>query len=162
MNFIHYKGKNVHTILRHPKIKDPKSNLQPTSSCLKKLCKFGIQTNHHLTKKTINLQKKVPKALVWVIAKVVISCLNLVVMTCVMNQYCNHLLLFNILTIVITLFFIEFQKSMKLIIMTIYQWHLHVKNTKNIIKSLQDEMVKTMLVLDGRIFLNQFFWVKSW
>jgi hypothetical protein len=99
----------------------------------------------------------------WAIAKVVISCLNLVVMACVMNQYCNHLLLFNILTIVITLFFIGFKKSMKLIIMTIHPWHLHVKNT---VKSVQDEMVKMVLILNGTKILNrfdfEFFWVKAW
>ncbi len=95
------------------------------------------------------------------IAKVIISCLNLAVMACVMNQYCNHLSLFSVLIIVITLFFIGFQKSMKLIIMTIHTWHLHVKN---IVKSLHDEVVKTVLVLDGTKVLNQFdfefFWVK--
>ncbi len=63
------------------------------------------------------------------------------------------MLLFNILTIVITLFFIEFLKSMKPIIMTIHPWHLHVKN---IVKSLQDEMVKMVLVLDGTKVLNLF------
>ncbi len=84
-------------------------------------------------------------------------------MACVMNQYCNHLLLFNILTIAITLFFIGFEKSMKPITMPIHPWHLHVKNT---IKSLQDEMVKMVLVLDGTKVLNQFdlnfFKVKAW
>jgi hypothetical protein len=30
--------------------------------------------------------------------------------------------------------------------MTIHPWHLHVQN---IVKNLQDEMVKTMVVLDG-------------
>jgi hypothetical protein len=52
---------------------------------------------------------------------------------------------------------------MKLIIMTIHTWHLHVKN---IVKSLHDEVVKTVLVLDGTKVLNQFdfefFWVKRW
>jgi hypothetical protein len=42
---------------------------------------------------------------------------------------------------------------MKPIIMTIHPWHLHVKN---IVKSLQDEMVKMVLVLDGTKVLNLF------
>jgi hypothetical protein len=42
---------------------------------------------------------------------------------------------------------------MKPIIMTIHPWHLHINN---IVKCLQDERVKTVLVLDGTKVLNQF------
>jgi len=51
----------------------------------------------------VALQQRVPKAQVWVVAKVVTSCLNLVVSACVMNQSKGHWLLLNALTIAIAL-----------------------------------------------------------
>jgi hypothetical protein len=44
------------------------------------------------------LQQKIPKAQVWVLTKVIISCLNHVVLTYVMNQSRGHWLLFDVLT----------------------------------------------------------------
>jgi hypothetical protein len=44
------------------------------------------------------LQQKIPKAQVWALTKLIISCLNHVVLACVMNQSRGHWLLSNALT----------------------------------------------------------------
>jgi len=49
------------------------------------------------------LQYKVPKAQMWTIAKTITHCLNLVVMTCAMNQSRGHWFLSYSLIIVINL-----------------------------------------------------------
>lgn len=49
------------------------------------------------------LQPRVQKAQMWAIEKVTTSCSNLVVIVCVMNQSCNHLLISNDLTTTNTL-----------------------------------------------------------
>lgn len=49
------------------------------------------------------LQQRMPKAQVWAVTKVVTSCLNYIVSTCVMNHSRGHWLLSDALTIIITL-----------------------------------------------------------
>jgi hypothetical protein len=53
--------------------------------------------------KIIVLQQIVPKAEAWAISEVIISILNLVVLTCAMNLSMGHWLLLNALTTIITL-----------------------------------------------------------
>jgi hypothetical protein len=52
--------------------------------------------------KFIVLQQIVPKTQAWAITEVIISTLNLVVLTCVMNLSMGHWLLLDALTIIIT------------------------------------------------------------
>jgi len=49
--------------------------------------------------KTLSLQQSILKAQVWAIAKIILACLNLVVIICVLNQSRGHWLLFDILMI---------------------------------------------------------------
>jgi hypothetical protein len=53
--------------------------------------------------KILNVQQRVPKAQMWAIVEFVITSLNLVVITCVLNQSRSHGLLSNVLMTIINL-----------------------------------------------------------
>ncbi len=51
------------------------------------------------------LHQQVPKAQVWVVTKAITSYLNLIMITCMMNQSRGHRLLSNVFTIIVNISF---------------------------------------------------------
>ncbi len=51
------------------------------------------------------LHQQIPKTQVWVVAKAIISYLNFIMITCMMNQSRGHWLLSNALTIIVNISF---------------------------------------------------------